>query len=76
MGWRELDPLTLAAGQGMVTGFTWDVLDEGKGVDSLQRMRERIVHYRREQLGVHEDRKIGCVYLRDVTFIPDSLACL
>src|SRR5258708_12647888 len=49
------------------------MLKEGNGVASLEEMRERIAHYRREAIGPREDPEIGCVFIRDSTFFPDDL---
>lgn len=47
---------------------------EANGATSLERMRARIAHYRHEPIGPHDDPEIGCVFVRNVTFFPDSLA--
>jgi putative restriction endonuclease len=49
------------------------LLGEANGVATLEQMRERIAHYRREPIGPYHDPEIGCVFIRDVTFFPDDL---
>jgi putative restriction endonuclease len=74
-------PQNRVVGGGFYSGFAalpaseaWDMYGKGNGVSSLEEMLERIVHYRREPLGLHEDPLIGCVLIRDVTFFPDEMA--
>jgi putative restriction endonuclease len=74
-------PHNRIVGGGFFSGFAslpvseaWDMLGEGNGVASLERMRELIARYRREPIGIHEDPGIGCVFIRDVTFFPDGMS--
>jgi putative restriction endonuclease len=74
-------PHNRVVGGGFYSGFAalpaseaWDMLGEANGVATLEQMLERIAHYRREPIGVHEDPEIGCVFIRDVTFFPDEMA--
>jgi len=74
-------PHNRVVGGGFYSGFAalpaseaWDDLREGNGVSSLEQMLERIEHYRREPIAMHEDPVIGCVFIRDVTFFPDDMA--
>jgi putative restriction endonuclease len=73
-------PHNRVVGGGFFSGFAplraseaWNLLGGGNGVASLERMRERIAHYRREPIGPNDDPEIGCVFIRDVTFFPDDL---
>jgi putative restriction endonuclease len=73
-------PHNRVVGGGFFSGFAplraseaWAMLKEGNGVASLEQMRERIAHYRREPIGPREDPEIGCVFIRDSTFFPDDL---
>jgi putative restriction endonuclease len=73
-------PHNRVVGGGFFSGFAplraseaWAMLGEGNGVASLEQMRERIAHYRREPIGPREDPEIGCVFIRDSTFFPDDL---
>jgi putative restriction endonuclease len=74
-------PHNRVVGGGFFSGFAalrvseaWSMLGEANGAVSLERMRERIAHYRREPIGPHDDPEIGCVFIRDVTFFPDDMA--
>ncbi|HEX6450226.1 MAG TPA: HNH endonuclease [Trebonia sp.] len=73
-------PHNRVVGGGFFSGFAalpvseaWGMYGEANGVASLEQMLERIAHYRREPIGVHEDPVIGCVFVRDVTFFPDNM---
>jgi putative restriction endonuclease len=73
-------PHNRVVGGGFFSGFAslraseaWGVLGPANGVASLEQMRERIAHYRREPIGPHDDPEIGCVFIRDTTFFPDDL---
>jgi putative restriction endonuclease len=73
-------PHNRVVGGGFFSGFAplraseaWNLLGGGNGVASLERMRERIAHYRREPIGPNDDPEIGGVFIRDVTFFPDDL---
>lgn len=50
----------------------WRIFGEANGVASLHEMRSRISQYRREPLGPVDDPEIGCVMLRDTTFLPEA----
>jgi putative restriction endonuclease len=74
-------PHNRVVGGGFFSGFAalpvseaWQMFGEANGVTNLQRMRERIAHYRREPIGPYEDPVIGCVFVRDVTFFADDMA--
>jgi putative restriction endonuclease len=74
-------PHNRVVGGGFYSGFAglraseaWQMFGEANGVASLEQMRERIAHYRREPIGPHDDPVIGCVFVRDVTFFPDNMA--
>jgi putative restriction endonuclease len=73
-------PHNRVVGGGFYSGFAalpaseaWGMFGEANGVASLEEMRERIAHYRREPIGPRDDPVIGCVFVRDVTFFPDDL---
>lgn len=44
------------------------------GASTLDEMRARVGRYRRAQLAPHDDPKIGCVFIRDVTFFDEPAA--
>jgi putative restriction endonuclease len=74
-------PHNRVVGGGFFSGFAalrvseaWAMFGEANGADSLDRMRQRIAHYRREPIGPHDDPEVGCVFIRDVTFFPDDMA--
>jgi putative restriction endonuclease len=74
-------PHNRVVGGGFFSGFAglraseaWQMFGEENGVASLEQMRERIAHYRREPIGPHDDPVIGCVFVRDVTFFPGNMA--
>jgi putative restriction endonuclease len=74
-------PHNRVVGGGFFSGFAalrvseaWAMFGAANGAGSLERMRERIAHYRREPIGPHDDPEIGCVFIRDVTFFPDEMA--
>jgi putative restriction endonuclease len=48
----------------------WELFGEANGAASLEQMRARIGHYRREPISPGEDPEIGCLFLRDVRFFP------
>jgi putative restriction endonuclease len=48
----------------------WDVYGEGNGAASIHEMRRRISYYRRAPMEELDDPTIGCVLLRDVSFVP------
>jgi putative restriction endonuclease len=48
----------------------WELFGEANGAASLDQMRVRIGHYRREPISPGEDPEIGCLFLRDVRFFP------
>jgi putative restriction endonuclease len=74
-------PHNRVVGGGFYSGFAalpvseaWEMFRERNGAASLEQMRARIAHYRREPIGHHEDPVIGCVLVRDVTFFADDMA--
>lgn len=71
-------PENRIVGLGIFSGFmtmlvseAWDLFGEGNGVPSLTEMRTRIRSYRRGQSDA-SDPVIGCIMLRDVSFLPAS----
>jgi putative restriction endonuclease len=74
-------PHNRVVGGGFFSGFAalrvseaWRMFGEANGVASLEQMRARIAHYRRESVQPGDDPEIGCVFVRDVTFFPPGLA--
>lgn len=49
----------------------WEFFQEANGCSSLTEMRLRIAHYRR-QVTLPDDPEIGCIMLRDVTFLSPN----
>jgi putative restriction endonuclease len=76
----KVDPLSnRIVGGGFYSGFAalrvseaWQFFGEANGVESLWQMRARIGHYRREPIAPGEDPKIGCIFVRNVTFFPKT----
>lgn len=53
----------------------WAIFGEANGAVSLERMRARIGHYRKQPLSAGEDPVIGCVMVRGVQFFaPEDTA--
>jgi putative restriction endonuclease len=52
---------------------SWDFFGDGNGVASLGALREKLSILRGEPLSRSEDPQIGCILLRDVTFVPAEL---
>src|SRR5215469_8065541 len=50
---------------------SWEFFGEGNGVASLGALRAQLSGLRGEPLGRGEDPQIGCILLRDVSFVPD-----
>ncbi len=74
-------PHNRVVGGGFYSGFAalpvseaWHIFGEANGADSLEQMRARIAHYRREPIGPRDDPEIGCVFVRDVTFFPETMS--
>lgn len=68
-------PDNFIVGGGFFTRFlhlpvnmAWEVFRESNGVRSLSEMVERIGHYRRIPLGIHENPNIGCIMLGEPFF--------
>ncbi|GAA3966104.1 HNH endonuclease [Gordonia caeni] len=67
-------------GVGLFSGFAratvseaWSLFGIGNGVESVDILRHRIEHYRKQKIGPLEDPEIGCVLLHDVVFFaPDE----
>jgi putative restriction endonuclease len=73
-------PHNQLVGGGFFSGFAalrvseaWRMFGFANGVASLEEMRRRIAHYRREPVGPADDPEIGCVLIRDVTFFPPGM---
>jgi hypothetical protein len=54
--------------------FPWPLFGEGNGAASLEQMLARIGPYRRAPIAPGEDPVIGCVFIRDVCFLPPDEA--
>jgi putative restriction endonuclease len=72
-------PSDRVIGGGFFSGFAalrvseaWALFDEANGVASLQQMRARVGHYRKQPLADDEDPAIGCVFVRDVHFLAGN----
>lgn len=72
-------PQNRIVGVGFFSGFVplrlseaWDVFGEANGVSSVEQMRRRVGRYRKATLSPDEDPVIGCVMLRDTTFLPET----
>jgi putative restriction endonuclease len=50
----------------------WEFFGEANEVVSIEEMRARIGRYRKAPIGVDEDPVIGCLFVRDVRFFPDT----
>jgi len=68
-------PENSVVGGGIFSGFAsltiseaWQIYGEANGASTLDEMRARVGRYRRARLAPHEDPKIGCVFIRDVSF--------
>jgi putative restriction endonuclease len=74
-------PHNQLVGGGYYSGFAaapvseaWRLFGEANGVASLEQMRKRIAKYRRSPVGPGEDPEIGCIFIHDVAFFPESAA--
>jgi putative restriction endonuclease len=74
-------PDNRVVGGGFFSGFAalsieeaWRFFGEANGVSDLHEMRLRIGHYRRSRIGPADNPRIGCVFVRDVTFFSDEPA--
>ena len=74
-------PHNRVVGGGFYSGFAalraseaWQMFGEANGAATLEQMRARIAHYRREPIGPRDDPEIGCVFVRDVTFFPEDMS--
>lgn len=63
MGFSSFASLTISG--------AWQIYGEANGASTLEEMRARGGRYRRVQLAPHDDPKIGCVLIRDVTFFEE-----
>lgn len=73
-------PHNRIVGGGFYSGFAalrvseaWQMFALANGAASLEEMRARIAHYRRERINPGDDPEIGCVFVRNVTFFPANL---
>jgi putative restriction endonuclease len=77
---RSAQPNRVVGG-GFFSGFAalrvseaWQMFGYANGVASLEEMRTRIAHYRREPLNPGDDPVIGCVFVRNVAFFPEGMS--
>jgi putative restriction endonuclease len=70
-------PHNHVVGGGFYSGFAelriseaWEFFGEANGTATLDEMRKRVSRYRRTPIGPQEDPVIGCVFVRDVAFLP------
>lgn len=68
-------------GGGLYSGFAsltiseaWQIYGEANGSSTLDEMRARVGRYRRLRLSPRDDPRIGCVFIRDVTFFDKPAA--
>ncbi len=68
-------------GGGFFSGFApltiseaWQIYGDANGASTLDEMRARVGRYRRAPLAPHDDPKIGCVFIRDVSFFDEPAA--
>lgn len=59
--------------QQMPLNLAWEVFEASSGVGSLSEMRDRIGHYRRENLTHLDNPIIGCILLAEPFFWPREL---
>ena len=50
----------------------WEFFGEANGAASVEEVRTRIRGYRRAPIGSEEDPTIGCLFVRDVRFFPET----
>ncbi len=48
----------------------WEIFGEANGATTMQAMRARVGHYRKQPIAPADDPVIGCVLLRDTSFFP------
>jgi len=72
-------PHNRVVGGGFFSGFAelriseaWEFFGEANGTATLDEMRQRVGRYRRTTIGPRDDPVIGCVFVRDVSFLPDD----
>jgi len=70
-------PSNRLVGGGLFSGFAalhvseaWDLYGTANGVATAAEMRQRVGYYRRRALAAGEDPLIGCILVRDVSFLP------
>jgi putative restriction endonuclease len=72
-------PHNQVVGGGFFSGFAalrvseaWEFFGEANGAATIEVMRTRVARYRRRALSDVDDPVIGCVFVRDVRFLPDD----
>lgn len=53
--------------------LAWEAFGEANGAESIDKMKKRVAHYRREEIDPREDFKIGCRILEQPFFFDESL---
>ncbi len=74
-------PDNKVVGGGFFSGFAsltiseaWQIYGDANGASTLEEMRSRVGWYRRAPLAPHDDPKIGCAFIRDVSFFENPVA--
>jgi putative restriction endonuclease len=72
-------PRNFIVGGGFFTKFlqlpvslAWDAFGEGNGARTLEDVKERIAHYRHDQIGPFDDPTIGCILLDEPFFFDEK----
>jgi putative restriction endonuclease len=72
-------PHNRVVGGGFYSGFAelriseaWEFFGEANGAQTLDEMRQRVGQYRRSPIGPFDDPVIGCIFVRDVAFLPSD----
>lgn len=70
-------PHNRVVGGGFFSGFAelriseaWEFFGQANGTATLDEMRQRVGRYRRAPIGPGEDPVIGCIFVRDIVFLP------
>jgi putative restriction endonuclease len=70
-------PHNRVVGGGFFSGFAelriseaWEFFGQANGTATLEEMRQRVGRYRRTPIGPGEDPVIGCIFVRDIVFLP------
>jgi putative restriction endonuclease len=70
-------PHNRVVGGGFFSGFAelriseaWEFFGQANGTATLEEMRQRVGRYRRTPIGPGKDPVIGCIFVRDIAFLP------